>query len=150
MRKHGGTCWSVALWFGGRAMSVSGACVAAGVGSRVRSWRSARFGVVAVCGRLLGVASACVFVPGRGLGCCWWWAPGWCVVCWISGDGAGGGGVWCGAGVVRWYSCVGELCCPMSMGSASWCAALSLAGLSGEVRLSRGRGCGMVWWCWTV
>ena len=111
--------WGGALWRGECAMSVRG--------SR-GSWGSVRVGVVALCGCWLGAVSACGFDPGCGLSCGWWWALGWCVVCGVPGAGVGGGGF--GAGVARCRSCVGGLWRLMSLGSARWCVAVSLAGLS--------------------
>ena len=142
-------CWAAALWCCGCAMLVSGACVTAGVGSCVNSRGSARFGVVAIGGRSLGVGSACGFVPGCGLGCGWFWALGWCVLCGVSGDGADGrGGVelaCCGGAPVLVKCGV-----PCPWGFASWCVAVSLAGLSVEVSVSGGGGCGVVWLCWVL
>ena len=59
-------------------------------------------------------------------------------------------GLW---GFWRWCrcrSCAGRLRCPMSLGSASWCIAMSRAGLSGEVRVGGVGDCGVVWWRWVV
>ena len=68
----------------------------------------------------------------------------WCVG--FPGMVLMGGGVWCGAGLVRCPSCVGALRCPMSPGPVSWCVAMSRAGLSGEVRVGGGEG-SAVWCC---
>ena len=118
-----------------------------GAGSCVGGRRSVRFGVIAVCGRSLEVVFACDFVPGCGLDCGWRCTLGWCVMCGLYGDRPASGGRWCGAGVVRCCSCVAKLRCPMSLGSASWCVAVSCAGRSGEVRVGGGGGCGVVRWC---
>ena len=79
-------------------------------------------------------------VVGAGLVSGVWGLRGWC---WW-----GGGGV--GAGVVQCRSCVGGLRCPTSLGSASWCVAVSRAALSPEVRVGGGGECCVVWWRWVV
>ena len=80
-------------------------------------------------------------VVRAGLVCGLWGFWGWCQL---------GGGVWCGAGVLRCRSCVGGLRCLMFLGSVSWCVAVSRAGLSGEVHVGGGGKCGVVRWCWVV
>ena len=72
------------------------------------------------------------------------------MVCGVSGESAGGGGVWCGAGVVRCRCCVGWLQCLMFPRSASWCVSMSRVGLSGEMRVGPGGECVVVWWRWVA
>ena len=141
-------CCFLAWWVcyvGARGMCGGWCGVARRCSGKCVVWRGC--GVWSLAGGRLGlwfrprVRFRLWLVVGTELVCAVWGFWGWC---WCSG------GVWCGAGVLRCCCCAGGLRCPMSLGSASWCVAMSRAGLSSEVRVGGVGECGVVWWRWVV